>query len=142
MKKRFRTKHARPKHMFNAWRVRAEKYLATGREKMKVIMDWAVTKLKKIDIDEIDNSSLGKKVHEHIILKHPDIDEFDEVLYEELVSMLDGNAFQIYIELNTKKSGLEAWRMLNACNDPKTFQQSEVYLERKDALVGDRCTTA
>ena len=56
--------------------------------------------------------------------------------------MLDGLASQVHLELNFKKSGLEAWRSLNTRNDPKTFNQAEVHLTRKDGLCKTRCRDA
>ena len=74
-------------------------------------------------------------------LKFPLANEIDQVLYEELITMLEGNAATVYLEMNAAKSGIEAWRALNAGNDPKTYQQSEVDLQMKDNICKVRCKT-
>ena len=81
----------------------------------------------KFDLKQLDG--LGDSVHKDILEKWgPLFYDIDKVIYEELINMLDGTAATIHLELNSTKSGLEAWRSLNASNDPRTYQQSEIFL--------------
>ena len=124
-----------PSKSFRQWRMKAENYLFTGNDDIEPLMDWALKQKDKIQIKEFR----GK---EDFTRLHPLAEEIDKILYEELITMLDGKAAQVYLEMNSSKSGIEAWRALNAGNDPKTYQQSEVYLQMKDNICKTRCKTS
>ena len=68
--------------------------------------------------------------YEDLIQTYPKIKEVDRNIFEELIGMLTGNPALMYLELNGGKSGLEAWRGLHSSNDPKTFRQSDVVLQK------------
>ena len=97
---------------------------------MKAAMSWAATKVDKIDLDTIEAEN-GTEWN-GLIKDCPMIKEVDKILFEELIGMVSGNPAMMYLHLNSKRSGLEAWRGLYGSNDPNTYQQSELFLEIKD----------
>ena len=74
---------------------------------MAELMKWATKQTSKIDLKELDND--GGMIHTGMLNTWGSLlYDIDQVLFEELINMLDGPAATMRLELTASKSGFEA----------------------------------
>ena len=85
-------------------------------------MKYVQFKENTVDLKETNEN--GDLIHEEIPKKIPNAAEIDTLLFNELMSMLNGGlAMTRYIAQNVIRSGLEIWRKLDKNNDPNTYNK-------------------